>query len=305
MSFTYQEYAPPLPQTKTIESRESKVNPAYMALTTISDVPQPHTLPRNYKSYATEGFENDTVYKCLTYITQNAGAIPPTLYTDRTLQKKIGSHPLLDKLEKPNNEQTGVEYIEGALGYLLLAGNSYQYSIRKGKQGPPDELWDLEPPKVKPIPSRKRGIIGYEYDDFDAEQNPIDPANIGRMRFWNPSDPLFGFSPITVCAILIDQQSAAKKWNLAQLQNFGKPSGAWTAPTVLSPNDYAKTLEKLREMYAGYQNAGKTQLLDAGMMWQPTGMSPTDMDWLNAMKYNAGGIANIFNIAPQLIGGIL
>ena len=303
MSFTFVEYPPTtVVETKTPAPREEKVNPAYAALTTFSDIPQPHTLPRNYKAYATEGFENDTVFKCLTYITQNAGAIPPVLYTDRKKQTKIDSHPLLDKLEKPNNEQTGVEYIEGTLGYLLLAGNSYQYSIRKGKQGPPDELWTLEPPKVKPIPSKKRGITGYEYDDFDATQNPIDPANIGRLRFWNPSDALFGFSPITVAAVLIDQQKSAKLWNLAQLQNFGKPSGAWTVPTVLSPNDYSKTLEKLREIYAGYQNAGKTQLLDAGMTWQPTGMKPTDMDWLNAMKYNAGGIANIFNIAPQLIG---
>src|SRR5258708_7083354 len=97
-------------QTKAVTVREEmlpelsfKVNPAFAGITTISDIPQPHTLPRNYKSFSEEGFlGNDTCYKVISYITQNAGAIPPKLYTDRTLQKEITSHPLLDKLDQPN-----------------------------------------------------------------------------------------------------------------------------------------------------------------------------------------------------------
>ena len=151
------------------------------------------------------------------------------------------------------------------MSYLLIAGNSYQYAIRKGKSGPPDELWVLEPDQVSAVPSPTRGIIGWNFDSFPKEQNPIPPENIGHVKFWNPNSPIYGQSPIEAIALSIDQQTAARKWNLALLQNFGKPSGSWVVPTVLSPNDYSKTIEKLREMFGGFANAGKTQLLDGGL----------------------------------------
>src|SRR5579859_3453047 len=186
---------------------EEKANPAFAGIVSYSDLPQPHSMPKNYRSYAQEGYRGcDTLYKCINYIITNGAAIPPILYTDDTKQKEIPSHPLLDKLKRPNIEQSGVAYRKAVLGYFLVAGNSYQYAIRPGKpgsvQGPPDELWTMQPDKVKIDPTKTRGIVAYEYDDFDGDaqhpvagQNPIPAQNIGHMKTWAPDDPLFGVSP--------------------------------------------------------------------------------------------------------------
>lgn len=283
--------------------QESKVNPAFAGLTLMSNTPTPISMPRNYKNYIQEGYRGEpTTYKCVNYITTNGGAIPPKLYTDRTMQKTIDKHSLLDKLDRPNLEQSGVEYRESVLGYLLIAGNSYQYAIRKGINGPPDELWALEPDKIAIIPDKKRGIVGYEYSDFERDKNTILPQNIGRMRFWAPDSPLYGLSPVELAAILIDMQTSSRKWNLALLQNYAKPPGAWVFDGILDVNTRKKVKEALNLEMAGYRNAGKVPVLDGGFKWVPSSTSPSEMDWLEAMRYNAANIANIFNIAPQLIG---
>ena len=290
-------------QTQVRRASQQKVNPAYSGFTALADMPQPRSMPRNYKSYAREGYGgNDTLFKVVNYGIQNGSAIPPKLYTDHSMQKEIPSHPLLDKLDAPNDEQDGVFYRESVLGYYLIAGNSFQFVNRLAKSGPPDELWTLPPDRVRPIPDERRGIVGYEYEDWPKERNPIEASLIGHMRTWNPDDAIFGMSAVQLAAIIIDQQTAARKWNLALLQNFAKPPGAWVTTALLSPNDRKKLEERVNEKMAGYRNAGKIPVLDGALDFKPSAVSPSEMDWRESVQYNAGQIANLFNMAPQLIG---
>lgn len=288
-----------------------KSNPALASITMFNDVPQPHTMPRNYKNYADEGYAtNDSVYKCVSYIITNGAAIPPKLFTDANRETEIKSHPLLDKLAHPNPEQDGVTFREAILGWYLIAGNAFLYAIRPGKPnastgritGAPDELWTLDPVKVHPLPHPLRGVIGYKFDDFSNDQNPIPAANIGHLRTWNPKDPIFGLSPVEVAALMVDQQNAARKWNLALMQNMGKTSGAWVTDAVLGKNERDQLEAKINEKLAGARNAGKIPVIDAGAKFVSNSVPPSELDWLKSMQYNAGQIANIFNIAPQLIG---
>ncbi len=289
----------------------TKANPAYAGIVSYgSDMPQPRSMPRNYASYAKEGYrQDDTIYKCINYILTNGAAIPPVLYTDEGMDKKIEKHPLLDKLKRPNIEQTGVAYRKALIGTFLVTGNAFQYAIRKGTIGPPDELWVLETNKVKILPTKTRGIVGYEYEDFEgnaahpvAGQNPIPFQNMNHVKTWAPDDPLWGVSPIEVGAIKVDQQTSAQKWNLSLLQNGGKMSGAFTTPLTLDINARKKVEEKLNEKISGPQNAGKYRVLDGGLTFQQMGVAPSQMDWLPGIQYNAASLANLYNMPPQLIG---
>jgi len=279
---------------------ERKLNPAWQGLTTFNDLPKPVLSPKSYSSYAKEGYRgNESVYKCVAYISRNGAAIPPKLYTNNTKQKEITSHPLLDKLNRPNTEQSGVAYREAILGFKLLSGNAYQYAIR-AKNGPPDELWPLRSDYVQLVLSKSRGIVGYQYKYADVMYAASD---VGHTKYWHPdNDEGYGLSPLEVAAIMVDQQSAAKKWNLSLLQNNARPPGAWSTPALLAKNDRDNLERKLNEKFAGFKNAGKFPVLDGGLKWEAMGLPPAQMDYLDMLKFNAGAIANIYNIAPQLIG---
>ena len=282
-----------------INPEQVKINPAYAGMIMYSNEPQTLQTPRNYKAFASEGFGNDTVYKCVSYISRNGAAIPPKLYTDATMQTEITKHPLLDKLKTPNNEQSGVGYREACLAYKLLSGNNYQYALRAAKSGPPDELWTLRPDKVEIVASRPRGIVGYKYEDFDT---PILPEQIGHTRYWNPDSEVYGLSPIQIAGILIDMQTGARNWDLGLLQNMAKPPGAWTVPTTLSKNARETLEKKLKEKMSGARNAGTAPVLDGGLQWTSIGLPPSELDWLEGLQYNAVLIANIYNMPPQLVG---
>lgn len=285
-----------------------KVNPLYEGLTILDGMTQPRTMPKNYKNYSREGYAgNDTVYKVLNFGITNGAAIQPVLYTDKSQAgkpngKRIDKHALLDKLARPNPEQSGVFFRKSILGYFLISGNSFQYAIRAAKSGPPDEMWTLSPEMVHPIPDGRRGIIGYEYDAWPKEKNPISKELIGHMRSWNPNDEFFGMSPIEVIAVLIDTQKDGRIWNLSLLQNFLKPPGAWTTTSMLAPNDRAKLEARINEKMAGARNAGKTPVLDGALEFKPSAVAPSEMDWLESMKYNSTMIANVYNMPPELTG---
>lgn len=289
-------------------ARQEKVNPLYEGLTIIDGMTQPRTMPKNYRNYAKEGYaSNDTLYKVCNFGITNGAAIQPILYTSKAEVgkpngKKIDSHPLLDKLARPNPEQSGVFYRKSVLGYFLISGNAFQYAIRAAKSGPPDELWTLSPELVHPIPAANRGIIGYKYDPWPAEKNVIPPQLIGHTRSWNPTDEFFGMSPIEVIAVLIDTQQDGRKWNLSLLQNYLKPPGAWTTTAMLAPNDRAKLEARINEKMAGARNAGKTPVLDGALEFKPSAVAPSEMDWLESMKYNSTAIANVYNMPPELTG---
>lgn len=294
--------------TSTKARRQQKANPMLAGMTVIDGMTQPRSMPRNYKAYSREGYgQNDTLYKVCNYAMINGAAIPPVLYTDQSQVGKPGgtrieNHPLLDKLEHPNPEWTGVFFRKAIIGYYLIAGNAFQYAIRTNRAGPPDELWLLPPDRVRPIPDPNRGVTGYEYEDWPKEKNPIEASLIGHLRTWNPEDPFFGMSPVQVAAMMIDQQTDARKWNLSLFQNFLKPPGAWTTTALLSPNERSKLESRINEKMAGFRNAGKTPVLDGALKWESSAVNPSEMDWIESMKFNAGSIANVYNMPPQLIG---
>ncbi len=289
--------------TRTFTALATKINPAWLTFSSYSDTPQAIHMSRDFKTYAKEGYKNsDTLYKCISYLIRNGAAIPPKLYTDATRKKTIDQHPLLEKLNNPNNEQTGVQYRESVLGYKLLAGNSFQYVIRASKSGPPDELWVLRPDRMEILIQGKRGIVGYRHQDMDQ---PIDPGNIGHTKYWNPDDDNeqgMGMSPVTAAALNIDMQIAGKKWNLGLLQNGARPPGIWKIPVLMGRNERQKLEDKLNEKFGGAKAAGKSPLFDGGLDWKSTGLAPAQMDYLDSLKYNGGSIANILNMAPQLVG---
>lgn len=282
---------------------QTKVNPAWQGAISYSDLPQPTRMLRNYKGYVKEGYKQvDTLYKCVSYIARNGAAIEPKLYTDRTCQKEIEKHPLLDKLRKPNNEQSGVAYREAVLGFKLLAGNSFQYAIRPSKNAPPTELWPLRPDRVEILAAKNRGITGYRYEFIEEL---IEASNIAHTKYWNPDDddqPGMGMSPLEAAALSADMLRDGKKWNLALLQNSARPPGAWSTPTMLNFNERERLEKKLNEKFAGYKNAGKFPVLDGGLTWQSMGLPPAQMEFLDLIKFNGGSVANVYNIPPQLIG---
>jgi HK97 family phage portal protein len=281
--------------------REQKSNPAYLQYQEYGGLPQPVQMQANPKAFMKEGYRrNDTVHKCVSYAARNAAGIRLALYTDATKKREITSHPLLDLLLHPNKDMSGNDYVESVCAYTLLIGNSYQYALQAFKSGPPDELWVLRPDMINIVPSR-RGIVRYDYK-INEPAVGFEPSSIGHTKFWNPDDDLYGLSPVEVAGIFVDMNLAYRKWNLALTQNMAQPPGAWVTPALLGKKERETLEQNVNKKYNGFKNAGKAPVLDGGLKFESYMVPPAQMAFLEGQGYNSAQTANIYNLAPQVIG---
>ncbi|TGS74874.1 phage portal protein, partial [Mesorhizobium sp. M8A.F.Ca.ET.181.01.1.1] len=100
--------------------------------------------------------------------------------------------------------------------------------------------------------------------------------------------------------------NAASQWNKRLLDNSARPSGALVYQPReggnLSAEQYERLKRELEEGYQGAMNAGRPLLLEGGLDWKAMGLSPRDMDFLEARNGAARDIALSLGVPPMLIG---
>ena len=120
---------------------------------------QPVWSPRDYASFAREGFaQNPVVYRCVRMIAEAAAAVPVDLFEGDT---EIESHPLIDLLKSPNPTQTRPDLLESWYGFLLVAGNAYIEAVGVGSDL--RELYVLRPDRMQIVPGLDGWPLSYDY----------------------------------------------------------------------------------------------------------------------------------------------
>jgi HK97 family phage portal protein len=104
----------------------------------------------------------------------------------------------------------------------------------------------------------------------------------------------------------LDLSNAAASWNKALLDNSARPSGALVYQPKeggnLSPDQYDRLRRELDDGYSGPMRAGRPLLLEGGLDWKAMGLSPKDMDFVEARNGAARDIALAFGVPPMLLG---
>ena len=267
---------------------------------------QPIWTKKDFANLSREGFQKCmTAYSCISLIAQACAGIPWQLFsTPRTSREKtteIKKHELVDLIRRPNPYEGQSAFIERAVSFFKLAGNSYIERVGPNP-GKPKELYSLRPDRVKVDPGDKLGLVkGYIYSAGGETENFHD-GEILHMKSFHPLDDWYGLSPIEVAARGIDISNMALAWNYKLLQNDARPSGALVTEKGLDEEQRDRLKEDIKTEYGGFENAGRPLLLEAGMKWEQMSLNPTEMDWLNLDKVTLRKICTVFNIAPELMG---
>jgi HK97 family phage portal protein len=269
---------------------------------------RPVWTPRDYAALASEGFaRNAVVYRCVRMISEAAGSLVWLAYEGA---RELDTHPLLELLERPNPRQGGAELLEALFGHLLISGNAYLEQV--SPSGTPRELHVLRPDRMKVVPGPQGWPEAYEYSAggetmrFDAE-GAGGARPILHLALFHPTDDHYGMSPLEAAAVSVDIHNAAGGWNKALLDNSARPSGVLVySPAepglALGPEQYARLKEELEQGFQGAGNAGRPLLLEGGLDWKATSLSPRDMDFTAAKHAAARDIALAFGVPPMLLG---
>ncbi len=263
--------------------------------------------PRDQVSLARNGYERNVIgFRAVRMVAEAAATIPLTL---RDCGDRMGEHPVLRLLARPNPGQDGRSFLETVYGQLQLAGNAYVEGVARDARGWPRELHALRPDRMRVVPGPDGWPMAYEYVvggakhrwSMEGGEKPI-----LHLKAFHPLDDHYGMSPLEAAASAVDIHNAAAAWAKALLDNAARPSGAIVFAgkdgASLPEDAYQRLLREIEENHAGARNAGRPMLLDGGLDWKPMGYSPADMEFLETRNAAAREIALAFGVPPQLLG---
>lgn len=288
---------------ETTPSRKSLAQPLSLIA---SAVAASGTSPRTYGHFASAGFMGNAIaHRSVRLIAETSASIDWLLYDG---ESEVERHDWLALLKRPNSQMAGPDFFEGLYGHLLLSGNAYiERIVLDGKT---KELHLLRPDRVSIRLGPDGWPLGYDYSEAGGRRRVIhgagEAAKILHLRLFHPLDDHYGLSPLSAASLALDLNNASAHWNKRLLDNSARPSGALVYQPKeggnLTPEQYQRLKSELEDGYAGAVNAGRPLLLEGGLDWKSMGLSPKDMDFLEAKNSAARDIALALGVPPLMLG---
>jgi len=264
---------------------------------------QPRWMDRDYVAFANDGYRRNVIaYGCINRL---ASAVADVRWTAWKGDTEIDDSPLLDLLRKPNPMQSGAEFVQATISYLMLSGNRYDERLVIG--GEPRELYTHRPDRMKVIPGNDGMPARYMFEVNGRKSYwDVDPvtlqSDILHDKLFHPMDDYYGMSPVEAGAYAIDQHNEANAMGQALLQNSARPSGALTSEGDISSDGFNRLKAQMEDQYQGSRNAGRVMLLEGGLKWQQMAFSPRDMEILESKYSSAREVCLAFGVPPLLLG---
>ncbi|MGY6708753.1 MAG: phage portal protein [Rhizobiaceae bacterium] len=270
-----------------------------------------HWTRHDYAALAREGYmKNPVVHRAVRMIAEAASAVPWLAFEEG---RELSDHPLLSLIARPNRMQAGTSFLEALYGHLLMAGNAYVEKIEG--PGGTRELHLLRPDRVAVATDAAGWPVALEHREGArkrrVELGPAAGSGSGQaaglhLSLFHPLDDHYGFAPLRAALMALDIHNAAARWNKALLDNSARPSGALVyAPKEggnLSEEQFERLKGELEEGYSGPARAGRPLLLDGGLDWKAMGLTPKDMDFIEAKNAASRDIALAFGVPPMILG---
>jgi HK97 family phage portal protein len=284
---------------------EAKANPAGPLIVSSYGYSQPVRTPRRFDNLADAGFnQQPAIFRAITLISTACAGIPWVLYERKGSNRRgteIDQHPLIDLMQKPNPNQGWGKFFEAYVAYLYIAGNSYIYANRaQNGKGAPVELWTLRPDRMRVVPDEKQFVRGFTYE-VNGKHIDFDPTNCMHTKTFAPLDDWYGMSPLVVAARSVDILNAGGDWNLALVQNSGRVPGFFVSDERLADTQFSRMREQLLDRYTGTRNVGLPGLLEQGIKWEATGVTPLEMDWGGLTMHEQRNVALAIGVPSEML----
>lgn len=239
------------------------------------------------------------VFACVN-IKANAIAIMPLklyIVTDNG-KREYKEHSLYRLLRKePNPLLTAFEWKKMISQDLDLRGNHYCQIVKNGL----GEIVALYPLKADLMQvsyvlknNNKEKIYNYNGTLINSDR-------ILHIIDIPDREGLVGISRIAYARTTLEFANNTATHGNKLFKNQATPSGAFTHPTVLSPDAFIRLKESLADKYAGLENSGKPILLEDGLTFTPITINNSDAQWLESRKLNRENIGAFFGVPTSML----
>jgi HK97 family phage portal protein len=281
----------------------------------------PHWTQCSYDALSEEGFQKNAIaFRAVNLISKGIASIPVSVVN---CDDGTENAALMNLLKNPNQQQGRGTFFESIVNYLLIAGNAFVHYCdsfgeergRGQKCGAREceracgkrlaTLNCLRPDRMQIIPDAMKTCVDSYVYAVDSTKFSLAKDDVLHLKFFNPLNDWYGFSPMQVAMSAIDQHNAMSRHNLAILQNGGRPSGCLMVKggmENLTQEQREQLREDIRNSYTGSKNAGKVMVLEGNFEWRELGLSHKDLDFETGKNITSREIAMAFGVPPMLVG---
>lgn len=164
---------------------------------------------------------------------------------------------------RPNRIQTSYRWRHQMMGRAVTGGNYYARKIARPGRAP-DQLWPLEPERMRPTDIAGDGTLRYEYTKLDGSPETLTQDDLVHFRGFS-SDGVVGISVFE----LMRQTTQLALMNRSRRTNFVRnemrPSVVFKHPRALGDKARDNLQRGYRRAFGGPTKAGEVLVIEEGM----------------------------------------
>lgn len=134
------------------------------------------------------------------------------------------------------------------------------------------------------------------------EEIKIPIENILQIKFLNPSNDLFGLSPLVPLRTTIKTHLDILDYILRFINNGGRPSGIFWAKYTASPTQKESIRREIGGVISHIGRKSSFGLIDGEISWQQLGAFPAEMRLLEILNSVEKTICHVLGVPPILFG---
>lgn len=255
-----------------------------------------------------ESYEEELyVYGCVYLISNTIASIPLQIYTDDTKKNKVESHPFYDLMSKPNYKDSQFDIKESISANLELNGNGYLLKDGLIKNDTiPTEIYSLISSlvEIEYEENKDKTLTGY-ISKYKYNSKPINANQIIHERKFNPTNDMYGMSPIQPGALTIGSAQEAKRRNYNIFNNGASSDVVLETDQPLDDVKIKRLRAEYTEKHSGTENAHIPIVLFNGLKYRNAGIALKDLEYITGLKLSREEICGFMYQIPPILLGIL
>ncbi len=250
----------------------------------------------------------------LSAVTASVNAIASALGTAPALiyrmqdgsRREVLDHPLRRLIDRaPNPFLTWPALIEAMIGDVLLQGNGLVEIERSGGAvtGLRHVPWRCVTVSLGPSGRLIYDVAEAGFLGAAARSCRLLAGDVIHLKD-RSDDGYIGRSRLSRAAGSVSSAVNGERYYQHFMNNAARPSGVLMVDTRVSDESKAQIRKDWDELQAGIEQAGKVVILDQGLKYAPSSVSPENAELLGSRKFSLEEIARIFAVPPPMIGDL-
>jgi HK97 family phage portal protein len=202
---------------------------------------------------------------------------------------------------RPNRLQSSYRWRHHMVGHLLLGGNYYAQKVRASARSPIEQLFPMDPARVRVLELTTTGEPRYEYTRKDGSRRQLAAPEVLHIRGFS-LDGVMGISVLDAMRETVGQAIASRQSRSNFIRNALRPSVVIKHPKPLSEKAEANILDGYKRAYAGPTNHGGAMVVAEGADITAFGVSGKDAQWVESDLFNVEEFLRFIGVPGVLVG---